>query len=235
MSLVHQSIYSESDSVELLELKNWRNHAALICSSLRRRARGVARVAVGGKWSCPCPPLTSTLFPWDGRWSICTYYSFTLRWHEMNHTCQSRLARGWRCLFISISGICDTAVDGARSLPRSLLLALATVQLTGEPWMHTQEININKRANWSRLMSFAYVACWESKTKNKLISIMRGAPLHPVWVKPDRTFKIPSRWESSFCGHRVDVHWPAFFSFFFYGGNGLTSAELRHVFLRESA
>ncbi len=124
-------------------------------------------------------------------------------------------ARGWRCLFISISGICDTAVDGARSLPRSLLLALATVQLTGEPWMHTQEININKRANWSRLMSFAYVACWESKTKNKLISIMRGAPLQPVWVKPDRTFKIPSRWESSFCGHRVDVHWPAFFSSFF--------------------
>lgn len=128
--------------------------------SLRRRARGVARVAVGGEWSPPCPPLTSALFPWDGWWSICTYYSSTLRWHEMNHTCQSCLARGRPCLFISISGICDTAVDGARSLPLSLLLALATVQLAGEPWMHTRQININKRATRSRVMLFAYVASW---------------------------------------------------------------------------
>ncbi len=176
MSLVHQFIYSESDSVELLELKNWRNHAALICS----RCAGVRGESHALPWEAndlACPPLTSTLFPWDGRWSICTYYSSTLRWHEMNHTCQSCLTRGRPCLFISISGICDTAVDGARSLPRSLLLALATVQLAGVPWTHTQEININKRANRSRVMYFAYVACWESKTKKKLISIMWG-PLY---------------------------------------------------------
>ncbi|KAA0710484.1 Triple QxxK/R motif-containing protein [Triplophysa tibetana] len=54
-----------------------------------------------------------------------------LQLNEMNHTCQSRFTRGRPCLFISISGICDTAVDGARSLPLSLLLVLATVQLAG--------------------------------------------------------------------------------------------------------